>query len=198
MTLRTTGEKIDDEALGNLLEALGALLKANYESGNHLACLYDLSKPRLPPFAESYRKVKQLAAWCRLQCDEATGASHLDATIHSIAILLPSGIGSKLLTNCVSFFLWICKPPMEPRVFEGNATGARAFLEERQQKYLNGDLLLCPPLLRQDQQQQQQQQQNVPSGEETKTAAEAVNSEKKGGGRRRQRKGIMMSRARRK
>lgn len=166
--MRTTGERIDDEALGTCLVALGALFKANYESGAHLACLYDLSKPRLPSFSESRRKVNYLAKWCRLQCDEKTGASHLDATIHSVAILLPSGIGAKVLKNCVTFFLWMCKPPMEPKVFEGNTTGARAFLEERQQKYLNGELFLCPPL------QLQQQQQKVVTDEESNVAEVAI------------------------
>jgi hypothetical protein len=142
MLLRTTGEPITDENLTELLGGLGDVLSTNYHASTHFVAIYDLRKPKMPPFSESYAKVKLLAAWCRTQTDLATKVSFIDTTIHSIAVILPRG--TKLLKNCLNFFLWICKPPMELLIVEEDMPAARAFLDERQEKYRGGELNLKP------------------------------------------------------
>jgi hypothetical protein len=73
------------------------------------------------------------------------GGSKIDLTLHSVAIVIPSGYASKFLKKLVDFFLWLTKPPMDPKIFEGDWAGALAFLQARRAAYVAGELALKPP-----------------------------------------------------
>jgi len=73
------------------------------------------------------------------------GGSKIDLTLHSVAIVIPAGFTSKFLKKLVGFFLWLTKPPMDPKIFEGDWDNALVFLKDRRAAYLAGELTLKPP-----------------------------------------------------
>jgi len=77
--------------------------------------------------------------------EEQGGGSKIDLTLHSVAIVIPAGFTSKFLKKLVGFFLWLTKPPMDPKIFEGDWDNALVFLKDRRAAYLAGELTLKPP-----------------------------------------------------
>ncbi len=139
--LRATARKefvMDDKTVAGVLDDVGQVLEKTHRAHTHFASIYDIRDYQLPGVSKSFARAKQLVAWC-------DSYEHLiDKHIHSVAVVVPSGFGAKLLKNCVSFVIYVTQPPMEPRVFEDDIGAAEDFLRERLQKYHNEELM-CKP-----------------------------------------------------
>jgi hypothetical protein len=62
-------------------------------------------------------RVKQLLAFCESLefIDEFDGNKKkqmIDYTVHTVAVVIPSGFTSKILKKLINFFLWVAKPPV--------------------------------------------------------------------------------------
>ncbi|GMH77706.1 hypothetical protein TL16_g07502 [Triparma laevis f. inornata] len=135
-----------DDSVGSILDHVGQCLKRCDANETHFAAMYDIRKYELPGPSGAYARAKQLVKWCDLM------DGLIDKQLHSVAIIIPSGFGAKLLKNCVQFIIWACQPPMDPRLFEdknGQGLGeAMDFLRTRCDKYNGGELKICKPLVK--------------------------------------------------
>ncbi|GMI06649.1 hypothetical protein TrRE_jg1998 [Triparma retinervis] len=134
---------MDDTNVPMILNTVASVLRKTDERHVHYAALYDIRKYQLPGARGAYARAKQLVSWSDDYADL------IDKHTHSVAIVIPSGFGAKLLKNCVNFVIWATQPPMEPRIFEDNANSpglekAKAFLKTRKAKYDN-DEIFCKP-----------------------------------------------------
>mmetsp|Transcript_15199 Transcript_15199/g.30268 ORF Transcript_15199/g.30268 Transcript_15199/m.30268 type:complete len:324 (+) Transcript_15199:27-998(+) len=132
-----------DTTVGSILENVSQCLHRTHEKRTHFPSLYDIRQYELPGPSGAYARAKQLVKWCE-------GHDHLiDKHIHSVAVVIPSGFGAKLLKNCVQFIIWATQPPMDPRVFEDRGgqglTEARDFLKRRVEMYKARELEICKP-----------------------------------------------------
>ena len=134
-----------DDSVGSILDHVGQCLQRCNDNHTHFAALYDIRQYELPGPSGAYARAKQLVKWCDTMDDK------IDKHLHSVAIIIPSGFGAKLLKNCVQFIIWACQPPMDPRLFEdknGQGFGeAMEFLKTRCDKYNNNELKICKPVV---------------------------------------------------
>ncbi|GMI45290.1 hypothetical protein TrCOL_g13316 [Triparma columacea] len=134
---------MDNTNVPMILNAVASVLRKTDERHVHFAALYDIRKYQLPGPRGAYARAKELISWSDDYADL------IDKHTHSVAIIIPSGFGAKLLKNCVNFVIWATQPPMDPRIFEDTASSpgldkAKAFLRTRKAKYDN-DELFCKP-----------------------------------------------------
>ena len=150
-----------------MLETVGDVLTECFNKDAHLEALYDIRQYKLPAVARVHQvrvaftgntaahvltqcsPCIQVAKWCGTmwvpenKAEGTPARSKIDDTVHSVAIVIPAGIGAKMLKSLVDLFLWLTKPPMDPRIFTDYSI-ALAFLRERRQAYVKGDLPLKP------------------------------------------------------
>ena len=131
-----------DDSVAGILGSVGETLERCHENHTHFPSLYDIREYELPGPRGAYARARQLVKWC------GTYDQYIDKHIHSVAVIIPSGFGAKLLKNCVQFIIWATQPPMDPRIFEDNngqgLADAREFLSTRICRYKERDLL-CKP-----------------------------------------------------
>ena len=131
---------MDDDTVQSVLDDLTDVLNLAASRHVHFVGFYDFRSFVLPSVSSSYARARQLMRWFDV-------VGHLiDCHIHSVVILLPSGIGARVLKSVVNFVIWVGQPPMGPRVFEDCEKDARAFARERVRLYREGELPLCKPL----------------------------------------------------
>jgi len=139
---------MNDENIDHLLSEVGVIIKNNYNNKQHICAVYDIRSYLLPRFSEANSRIKQLLQFCGslvIKDENGDDFSLVDRTVHTVAIIIPSGFAAKLLKKLVDFFLWAAKPPMEPKVFEGDMEAAEKFVKQRRLAYLAGQLNLVPP-----------------------------------------------------
>ena len=84
--------------------------------------------------------------WCGDHWCKEDNVNRIDRTIHSAAIVIPCGFGAKFLRSLVNTVLWLTKPPMNPKIFDGDMESAMEFLSHRRRQYLSGELHLVPTM----------------------------------------------------
>jgi len=145
MMMITSRAKVNmtDERVQGILNTVGSVLDNADKKRIHYCAMYDLRHYQLPGPRAAYARAKQLVKW------SDSYAELIDRHTHSVAVIIPSGFGAKLLKNCVNFVIWATQPPMDPRIFEDKASNpgikqAVEFLKKRKARY-DADELFCKP-----------------------------------------------------
>jgi hypothetical protein len=134
---------MNDVTVPRVLDDVGIVLDHCHPKHTHFASLYDIRTYILPGPSKSYARAKQLIKWMDGYAEK------IEAHIHSVAVVIPSGFSAMLLKNVVNFIILVCQPTMGPRVFQGENGYADAveFLKQRKKLYDQGKINAKPTIV---------------------------------------------------